>query len=318
MITSGLVLLFDEADTFMARQLQDVPVDYIGIHPWGGGRAAEGIEKTIAYINTREYGEFADILRQSGKRLEFEAHAHSWLFPKSLFSEHPHWFREDAAGRRTADFNMCVSNKDALDYLADRSARLAKLLVPDSSKYYWWADDAGGDCFCHCRQCSGLSASDQYLIWCNTVLSGIRATDAGAALCYLAYLGTMQAPRKIRPGEGIFLEYAPINRDSFIPINHAGCEKNRNETSTLPALLDYFGTKDSRVLEYWLTNDRFSHWTKPMRKLQFDPEIMAKDAAYYRSLNFESITTFACWIAKEYQQEYSPPDFMTYANILKI
>jgi hypothetical protein len=301
----------------MADQLKAVPIDYVGIHPWGGRRAAEGIEKTIEYIHTSAYKEFADILHRNGKHIEFEAHAHSWLFPKSLFSEHPEWFREDVSGQRKADHNMCVSNKEALAYLTDRSGQLAKFLAPDSHKYYWWTDDTSGDCFCHCPKCRELSPSDQYLIWCNAVLSGIRTTDAAAGISYLAYLATMPAPSKIKPEDGVFLEYAPIGRDSFIPINHPDCETNRQEICGLPKLLDFFGSKDSRVLEYWLDNSRFSQWKKPWRKLQFDPEIMARDVAYYRSLKFESMTTFACFLGREYQQEYSPPDFTAYADILR-
>jgi hypothetical protein len=318
MIKTGLVLLFDEADIFLAKQLEPVPVDYIGIHPWGGNLAIEGLERTLQYIHTPAYKEFTGIMHGSGKQIEFEAHVHSWLFPKDLFSGHPQWFRENLSGQRTADYNMCISNKEALAYLADRAGELAKLLVPDNHKYYWWTDDVREDCFCHCSGCRELSPSDQYLVWCNTVLSGIRKTDADASLCYLAYLTTMPAPKKVKPAAGIFLEYAPIQRDSFIPINHRDCEKNRSETCGLPELLSCFGSKDSRVLEYWLDNSRFSLWAKPWRKLQFDPEIMSRDVAYYRSLKFESMTTFACWLGKEYQQEYSPPDFMAYTNILKI
>jgi hypothetical protein len=167
LIKTGLVLSFDEADDFLAKQLEPVPVDYIGIHPWGGNLATQGLERTLQHIRTPAYKEFTDITHKSGKQ-----------------------------------------------------------------------------------------------------------------------------------------------------IDHKGCDKNRHETCGLPELLGCFGSKDSRVLEYWLDNSRFSQWAKPWRKLQFDPEIMSRDVAYYHSLKFESMTTFACWLGKEYQQEYNPPDFMAYANII--
>jgi hypothetical protein len=316
MIKTGLILAFDEADAFMAEQLAPVPLDIIGIHPLDGGRSIEGIDKTIEQLNAPAYTEFARIIHQSGKQIEFELHGHSWLFPKSLYAEHPEWFREDASGKRKADMNMCVSNKEALAYLAGQAEKLAGLLTPDTGKYCWWSDDVGGDCFCHCPECGDLSPSDQYMIWCNTVLSAIRRVDPQAELSYLAYGATMSAPKKIKPHEGIFLEYAPINRDSFIPINNPACEKNAQETAGLTELLEYFGTKDSRVLEYWLDNSRFSQWRKPYRKLQFDTEIMRADAAWYKSLKFETFTSFACCIGKEYQKEYSPVDYAAYANVL--
>ena len=268
-------------------------------------------------MRSEDYCEFARVIRGSGKKIEFEAHVHSWLLQKELFAEHPEWFREDVCGERTNDYNMCISNKEGLDYLAARAEELAELLVSDTSKYFWWSDDIDGDCFCHCSKCRDLSFSDQYLIWCNTVLSGIKRKDPMARLCYLAYFGTMHKPKKIKPSPGIFLEYAPIRRDSYISIDNKYCEKNRNETAHLPELIDFFGTENSRVLEYWLDSSRFSDWKKPLRKFQFDKETMSKDVSFYRSLRFETMTSFACWLGPEYQKEYSPIDFSNYAAILK-
>jgi hypothetical protein len=313
---TGLVISFDEADEFFASQLALVHVDSIGIHPWGGRQSQEGMERTLEYIQSPEYKKFAEIIRSSGKTIEFEAHAHSWLIPKDLFEQKPVWFRENAEGRRSPDFNMCVSNKEALSYLADRAASLAKLLQPDTDTYCWWTDDVRSDCFCHCDRCRELSPSDQYMIWCNTVLSGIRSVNPKALLCYIAYMGTMAPPQKIKPADGIFLEYAPIYRDSFIPIDSQECEKNRGETKHLKALLECFGVRNSRVLEYWLDNSRFCEWKKPYRKLQFDPEIIRRDVAFYRSLQFETLTNFACWIGTDYQKEYCPPDFKAFTDSL--
>jgi hypothetical protein len=268
-------------------------------------------------MNTSEYKEFERIIRNSGKQIEFEAHVHSWLFPKSLFAEKSEWFRENADGKRVADFNMCVSNDDALSYLAERASLLASELVPDTGKYCWWTDDVNVDCFCHCPKCRDFSPSDQYMIWCNTVLSGIRKTDPKAKLCYIAYFATMPPPRNIKPAEGIFLEYAPILRDSYIPIDNQECEKNRNETAHLSELVKFFGAKDSRILEYWLDNTRFSSYKKPFRKFQFDTDIMSRDTAYYRSFGFESMTCFACWIGTEYQKQYRNLDLKGYVDIIK-
>ena len=317
MSKTGIVLSFEEADVFMAEQLKDLRLDYIGIHPWGGKKSVEGIDRTIEHMQTPEYKKFADIVRQSGKKIEFEAHVQSWLYPKNLFQEHPDWFREDDSGKRIADFNMCVSNDKALSCLADRAAGLAALLKPDTDNYCWWTDDTDADCFCHCPGCRNLTPSDQYMIWCNTVLKGIRRINPRACLSYIAYFATMPVPKKIMPEEGIFLEYAPYKRDSFIPIANTDCEKNKMETGGLPELLEFFGSRNSRVLEYWIDNSRFSLHKKPFRKLQFDPEIMKRDVAYYRSSGFEVITSFACWTGREYQAEYGSPDFNTYVNLLR-
>jgi len=314
---TGLIIFFDETDAAYARQIAKLDLDIIGIHPWGGAQSRESIDLTLERIKTDEYREFARIIRESGKKTEFEAHVHSWLLPKELFAEHPLWFRQDASGKRNSDYNMCVSNREGLEYLAAGAEKLAGLLVSDTSDYYWWSDDAGGDCFCHCPECAKLSLSDQYLIWCNTVLKGIRRKDPKARLCYLAYFGTMKRPETVRPAEGIFLEFAPIRRDSFIPIDNPDCEKNRDEIVHLKETLDFFGAKNSRVLEYWLDNSRFSQWKKPLRKMQFDTEIMSRDVRYYKSLGFESLTCFACSLGTEYQKEYSPPDFNAYAALLR-
>ena len=116
-----MVLLCDEADVYLAKQLKSVNVDYIGIHPAGGIKSRENLNKTIEYINTPAYQEFANIIRKSGKLIEFEGHVHSLLFPNDLFYEHPDWFRKNINGKRTADYNMCVSNKDALFFLEERA-----------------------------------------------------------------------------------------------------------------------------------------------------------------------------------------------------
>ena len=314
---TGLIIFFDETDPAYAKQLAGTNLDIIGIHPWGGKRSRESVDLTLERIHTEEYGEFARIIRENGKKIEFEAHVHSWLLPNELFPEHPLWFREDITGKRANDYNMCVSNQEGLDYLASRAENLAGLLVNDTSEYFWWSDDVNGDCFCHCPECRNLSISDQYLIWCNTVLSGIRRKNPAAKLCYLAYYGMMRPPEKIKPAPGIFLEFAPIQRDSYISIDNNDCENNRKEIAHLPELMNFFGVKNSRVLEYWLDNSRFSGWKTPLRKFQFDAEIMSRDVHYYRSLGFETMTCFACSLGAEYQKEYSPVDFNTYASVLR-
>ena len=85
----------------------------------------------------------------------------AWLLPRHLFDRHPDWFRMDEKGSRAADFNLCASNPDALDYVSERTALLAELLDTGTSKYYYWIDDVCGYS-CHCPESVSYTHLDVY------------------------------------------------------------------------------------------------------------------------------------------------------------
>ena len=55
------------------------------------------------------------------------------------------------------------------------------------------------------------------------LLRALRLHDPRASLAHLAYLNSLEPPKKVRPESGVFLEYAPIRRrydtPRFAPAN---------------------------------------------------------------------------------------------------
>ena len=79
-------------------------------------------------------------------------------------------------------------------------------------------DDAK-DAYCHCEKCRKLSPSDQQLTVLNAMIRRLRQDDPEASLAYLAYINTLTPPETVKPEEGIFLEYAPYERDMQKPVS---------------------------------------------------------------------------------------------------
>lgn len=77
-----------------------------------------------------------------------------------------------------------------------------------------------------------------------------------------------------------------------------------------------FGKENSQVLEYWLDNARFSSWNKPVRKLQFDAEIMKRDVEFYLGHGFEVIKSFATELSGEYFDMYGEPPLPEFMDVL--
>ncbi|MBQ3080428.1 MAG: DUF4838 domain-containing protein, partial [Clostridia bacterium] len=228
---------------------------------------------------------------------------------------YPDWFRMDENGERKPDYNMCASNPDALDYVADRSEILARLMKTNSHRYAYWIDDVKGY-KCNCSACRALSAADQALRIMNAMLRGIKRADPEAMLPYLAYHDTIIVPEKTQPLQGIYLEYAPINRDIHMAINDETSDKNRAESAYIRELIAFFGKKNSRVLEYWVDNSLFSNWTRPPKKMYFDSETMKKDVDFYHEVGFSQMTSFACFLGEDYIDLYGEPDMDAYGRIL--
>ncbi|MCL2519138.1 MAG: DUF4838 domain-containing protein, partial [Oscillospiraceae bacterium] len=238
--------------------------------------------------------------------------------PRDLFSAQPEWFRMDEHGNRVNDYHFCHSNPEALEYISERSVELAKVFAPTTHRYNFWVDD-GTNVVCHCPKCkeTGYSDSDAALNIYNAMLAGIRSVDSKAQQCYLAYFGTSPAPMKIKPAEGIFLEFAPMNRDPFKSLHDptAPPDKNIKTAGYLDELLKTFGTKNAKVLDYWLDNSWNSGWKKPVKKARFSFDAARDDIAFYNEMGIEAVTTFACFLGEEYYELYGEhADILGYAN----
>ena len=302
----GVVIHPDELGATWLKRLKGADIGTVGLHPVGGKKANETLEALrLSVLNGEHRASFA-ALREMGIELEYEMHAMSWLLPRAQFASHPDWFRMSEEGERVADFNLCPSNREALAYVSERAAELAKVLCPTTHRYHLWIDDVR-DSFCHCPACRALSPSDQALRIYNALLTGLRTVDPQATQCYLAYQKTIPVPTVEKPLDGIFLEYAPFDRDMHVPLADASCEKNASEVAPLTALVDFFGRSDAKVLEYWLDNSLFSKWKKPPVAFSLDVPVLQSDLVFYEDLGFSDVTVFACYLGKDYEALHGAP-----------
>lgn len=296
----------------MTRCLLSARPDVLGLHPTGGVTADRSLERLLDLLQDKSFVAKLDSLRAKGTKIEVECHALGWLIPRDLFQSRPDWFRMNEQGTRTPDSNICVSNPDVLMYLRQRSRQLAALLPSDTNRYYFWIDDIK-DGFCRCPKCRGITPSDQAMIMYRAMLDGIRSFNPKATLSYLAYNETMALPSK-QNHDGLFLEFAPIERNTLLPITHAA---NVSLTASLKSMLAYFGTGDAKVLEYWMDNSLFSHWKKPPVRLEADFDVVRQDVEYYLKQGFEHIATFACFLSDDYAELYGAPPLSEYINTVQ-
>ena len=312
----GIIVHPHELDDKWVEDAAEAKLNVMGLHPVGGTDAHLTLESAIHFHLLPESRRLFKKLENKGMQVEYEAHAMRWLLPRDVFASAPHFFRMDEEGSRKDDFNLCPSQPEALDFIADRAEQLARMLTVNSDRYFFWLDDVPG-MKCHCEKCRNLSASDQQLLSVNAMVKGIRRYNAQAQLCYLAYIDAIHCPEKVEPEDGVFLEYAPFYRDSHRPLFDPECEKNVQEVAALEKLLQLFGKKDAQVLEYWMDNSRFSGWKKPPKYMPLDEQVMAQDVQAYRKLGFESITSFGCYLGQDYRELYGEAPVIRYGELLR-
>jgi hypothetical protein len=122
----------------------------------------------------------------------------------------------------------------------------------------------------------------------------------------------------IKPADGIFLQYAPFNRDHDKPLDDPDSQRNRQERLHLVQLLAYFGKENAQVLDYWLDNSLFSGWQKPPKEFHLRKNVLRRDLRFYRDLGFRHIMTFACYLGQDYRQLHGDtPDILDYGKALE-
>lgn len=311
--TLGMLIHPDELSEGWIDRLVRCGIDVLGIHPPGGKEAPETLRSLLARIGTPRFRELIDYARAQGLSVEYELHAAGYLMPKDLFETHPHYFRMNEAGERVNDWNFCVSDPEALDLFAKRAAELALSLYGSDSKFYFWMDD-GHDLHCHCPKCCGLSPSDQQMIALNAMLREIRKHIPQAKMAYLAYYDSLQPP-EIVPAEGIFLEYAPMEK--YTAKKEDAAERIAREKAMIGPLAERFGWQDAKVLEYWYDNSLYSRWKKPPAKFVLQEETMVREMREYQALGFDSLATFACFLGEDYELLHGDFDVAPFAAALE-
>ena len=306
---TSLLIHPEELDQCWLDQLHLLGVKTLGLHPVGGQHADDSLRGMLELLQQPEYQSLLRRAAEMGIEVTCEMHALRYLLPVEALEAHPQWMRVNRKGIKTLQSNFCCSHADALALVAENAARLYRQLPGRPQRVSFWLDDAQ-DAFCHCERCRQLSPSDQQLIILNAMLEGVRSVRKDAMMPYLAYCETLPAPTETKPHEGIYLQYAPYLRSMDHPI----CDEvNAACSRPLPALLQFFGAKNSVVLDYWYDNSWFSNYQKPPKELHVNDAVVRADIAYYRSLGFENISCFACYLGQDYRKLYGLPDLSAFS-----
>ena len=309
---SSILIHPEELTKKWIDRMADSGVDILGLHPRGGKTAADTLAELVSSFEDEEFRALIDYAISRGLEVECEMHAARYLLPTSLFVSHPEYFRMMANGERTADFNFCVSSEEAMSLVAQNAATLAKKLYRCRSVFYFWMDDAV-NIHCKCPRCQEFSPSDQLLLAVNRMLTEIRRSIPDAKMAYLAYMDSLEVPTKVKPVDGVFLEYAPIQKYS----KTAAPESIQRERDMLLKQAEFFGWKDSKVLEYWLDNSLFSKWKKPPVRFEADAETVGAEIREYAALGFENIATFGCFLGEDYEELWGEADISPFTEGMK-
>ena len=305
-LNASLLIHPDELSYKWIDRISEGNIPTLALHPPGGIRADETLLDLCRRLEDAEYRKMIDYARERGISIEYEMHSARFLLPKSEFESHPEYFRMTRDGVRSPDLNLCPSCDEALDIVAENAARLAKSLYGSTERFFFWLDDAA-DGRCHCQKCKELSASDQQLLILNRIIKRLRKDIPNASLAYLAYMETIEPPTRVKPEEGIFLEYAPFKRDFHKPLS------GDLQSKFIVPLLDFFGADDAKALDYWYDNSLFSRWKKPPQPFSVDRDVLFSDFEYYRFLGFSDIGCFACFLGEDYEALYGDVDISDFS-----
>jgi len=314
-MTSVLIFPHELTHKWIERAAKN-NIDIIAMHPPGGKKAPETLEKLLELCETDEFRALVDEVYDHGMKVEYEFHAAGYLVPRELFDTHHEYFRMDENGERINDWNFCISNEEALDLAVKRARDVVKRLYRSTNRYYFWLDDCR-DKICQCPKCRSMTTADQQMLFNKRLLEEIRKDDPDATIAYLAYFDTMRLPTKEFDTEGMFLEYAPIEKSMGKDANPAYIAE---EIEMVKKLCDYFGTENARVLEYWIDNSLFSRGQKeplPFAFTEESIEAMKKDIENYRSLGFNEFATFACSLGPNYEKLHGEPDITPFGDCFR-
>lgn len=272
--------------------------------------------------SSQVWKDFAAQCAINGVKLEYEEHMMSFLLPRDLFSQHPEYFRMDTHFARTNDANGCPSNKDALDIVYKNALDIGRRYQPTNHKYYFWLDD-GGD-VCHCGDCKDYNAADQALIYENVIIKALKTLDPDAQLAHLCYYNTVEAPKHVKPEEGIFLEFAPIGRNSSEPLANLDAMGTDGRThrvylNALSENLKIFPKETAQVLEYWMDDSLFSGWDPAhLKPVPWSRSRFQQDIKTYASYGIRHIMCYTAYVGPNYVNQFGYPTFLEeYADDLK-
>ena len=313
---SSILIHPEELNIKWIDRLVDNGIGVLGLHPVGGKNQIESLKNLTILLKDKSFLKLIDYAKSKNLDVEYEIHSAGFLLDREYFNTNPEYFQLNEKGERVKDINFCVSS-NALEIATQNALNLAKNLYGNSDYYCLWLDD-GEAINCKCDRCKELSSSDQQLIFLNSLIKKLKKFNPNAKLAYLAYGNTLDLPTKVKPEEGIFLEYAPFHKwTTSVLGNDTQLPLAQKEVDMVKPLLEFFGKKNSRVLEYWLDNSLFSRWKKPPKQLFLDGDKIKREVSYYKELGFEQISVFGCFLGEDYEDLYGEPDIKPLADALR-
>lgn len=287
-------------------------INLLGIH---SNTITEDLSDLRSFIESEEGKSLLEECEEASVLVEFETHALQELLPRELFDNHPEYFRLDSDGIRNKDYNMCFTSDGAYREIEKNITEITKWMKPSTHRYFFWTDDVEHS-FCNCDSCKKYTGSEQALLFENRLLTFLRKTDPAASLAHLAYGSTYRAPVNVKPLDGIFLEYAPINRDYSKPLSEEHLQNLENN-------LQIFPENTAHILEYWLDASMFSRWNRNnLTRIPWSRNNCERDVKFYTGLGISSITTFGTWMInddyiKKYGEDSTCSIIREYGTLLK-
>ncbi len=279
-----------ESPAFRARILFYWPNNYTSAPDWIDFAAKARLNRIAFhytwpardwYINLRP--ELLPELKKRGMEIEVAGHFLSSFLPRTLYTEHPDWFRMNKHGQRVVDFNFNPFNSQALDYLADGAVKYL-LRMPEASLFHLWPDDIEGGGWSDEPGKSDYTASDQSLLAANYLVGRLRQKLPNANLAFLAYHDTVYPPQVIKPDPGVIFFYAPRERCYAHALDDAQCPLNQKYSQALERALPMFGAANAEVFEYYVDEILYENVTNPPL-----PDVLASDARYYHKLGIPAV-----------------------------
>lgn len=226
-------------------------------------------------------------------------------------------------------FPKVVCVRDAASYA--RALQRARDLLPaippgpDGTRplFCWLADTVVRRC--PCPRHAGWNAAEVYMDFLNHLLRDLREAHPDFRVTFLVYLATFLPLERVRPGDGVILEVAPMLRCFNHSLDAPGCRFNRPVARRIRALAALFPPANRQVLGYWLDASLFSRqeyqvgrWIHaPGRgRLPHVPRVMQADLQFYRRLGFTAVVSFAVGIDRAYLRAFTSPAIFLYPQLL--
>lgn len=293
------------------KKISQLGLNTLGIHSGGGPN-----HDILTALCETAAPEFRAQAAAAKVELEYECHITGSVLNEELFKTHPEYFQENfVSGLRINDGGWCISNSEFRDLLGQTARELTRQLPSSTGKYYYWSADQVL-AWCHCQECQKYTMSEQNALSMNCILENIRQVDPQAELAFLGYHSSLLPPRKVKPADGLFLEFAPYPRCFHHAIDDPDCEINRKQWNALQEQLTVFDPAKAQILEYWLDISFFSAYRTPHIPPPLKRDILRRDLEAYMKLGITNFTTFAVYMDGEYLQREGEDSLILYAETL--